>query len=102
MSSIPTLSVDRRIEESGGTSYRRSSHKVRSADRGSSTISDVVPKRIVALHESSYLDQPGSPLLAKATQAACMVSVSHCGALGPSSGSVPLPSASKTKGISIS
>ena len=48
----------------------------------------------------SYFGQPGSPLVAKATQAACMVSASCCGGLVPSSGSVPLPSVSKTKGIS--
>src|SRR6266581_1067222 len=47
-------SSDGRIA-SGGRSYRWPSHRARSADSGSSTTSDVVSKRMVALRESSYV-----------------------------------------------
>jgi pimeloyl-ACP methyl ester carboxylesterase len=92
-------SSDGRIS-SAGRSYRTPSHRARSADRGSSATSDVVSRRMMALRCSSYFGQPGSPLVAKATQAACMVSASCCGGSVPRSGSVPLPRVSKTKGIS--
>ena len=75
-------SSDGRIS-STGRSYRKPSHSARSADRGSSTTSEVVSKRMVALRLSSYFGQPESPLVAKATQAACMVSASCCGGLVP-------------------
>jgi len=51
-----------------------------------------VSKRIVALPLRSYFGHPGSPVVAKETQAACMVSASSCGApaasIGPKSGGV--------------
>src|SRR6266487_1896190 len=49
--------------ERGSRSYRTPSHSARSADCGSSTTSDVASKRMVALRESSYFGQPGSPLV---------------------------------------
>ncbi len=84
----------------GAQAKRTPSHKARSADRGSSTTSDLVSKRMVALRLRSYFGQPQSPLAANATQAACMASASCCGGSVPQSSSVPWPSLSKTKAIS--
>src|SRR6476660_6732329 len=58
---------------------------------------------MVALRLRSYLGQPGSPLVANATQAACMVLASSCGGSPPRSGpksGASLLRVSKTKGIS--
>ena len=49
--------------------YRTPFHSSRSPDRGSSTTSDATSKRMVARRRRSYRGQPGSPLVANATQA---------------------------------
>ena len=59
---------------------------------------------MVALRLRSYLGQPQAPLVANATQAACIVSARCCGGSaprsGPKTGLNPLSSVSKTKAIS--
>jgi hypothetical protein len=49
------------VGPNGSQRYRTSFHSARSAEQGSSTTSDVVSKRMVALRCSSYCGQPGSP-----------------------------------------
>ena len=62
--------------------WRTPAHSSRSTDRGSSRAFEVVSKRIVALRLRSYFGQPGSPFVANATQAACIVSASCRGGSG--------------------
>ena len=71
----------RRRGSAGRTRAQRRSacHSVRSNGRGSSTTCETMSKRIVARRSRSYLGQPGSPVVANATQARCMVSASACG-----------------------
>src|SRR5947209_17196084 len=81
--------------------YRRPSHSARSARRGSFSRSERVSNCIVSLWFRSYCAQPGSPHVAKLTQAACILSAVCWGGASPRSTSMPpIASVSKTNGIS--
>jgi hypothetical protein len=67
--------------------YRTPFHTANFTARRSLATSDVVPKCIVGLRAESYF-QPQPPVVANATQAACIALVSDCGGSRPSIGSV--------------
>jgi len=58
--------------------YRTPFHSASFTARGSFATSDVVSKCIVGLRAGSYFGQPQSPVVANATQAACIAVASGC------------------------